>query len=791
MWLAGRVSHLITVLLGTSLAVFAMMWATPGDPVQIMLADQRATPAQVAALRHEMGLDLSMPHRFVLFVWHALHGDFGRSFFHHRPVIDVIGERLPATIELTLAAAILALLIGIPLGLYAGTRRVRLPDRIVSLASLIGVSMPGFWLGLLLMLVFSVTLHLFPVSGQMGSGDAPPAVTHLMVLDSLIAGRPDMALTALRHLALPAITLALPMAAVLMQVTRTAAMEVHARRLHHLRRRQGSAAPSHPVSPCAEKRAGTRRQRRCDRDRRHARRQHDRGDHLLLARRRPSRRRGHFRPQLSARSGRRPALRRLLRPPELRRRPALSRSQPARRRMSASLALSPGTLAVRHFRRDPLAFGCALFLLAVAIIAITAPVIAPHDPADADLLRRLQPPVWISGGDWSYPLGCDGLGRDILSRLIYGARISLGVGVFVVALATVIGVTLGVLAGFVRGLPDALLSRIADVLLGFPYLVFAIGLMGMMGPGLFNIIITLVLKEWVVAFRVARGETLAAREQDYVEAARAIGCRRTRIMRDEVMPNILSPVLVVATIRMANVIIMEASLSFLGLGVQPPSVSWGGMVADGRDVLADGWWVSTFPGLAIMLVVIATNLASQGLREAFDPRLSSVTSPTTQHPRAARALPDTGRSGRCRKRRGSGRASGRVPGRRRRIRLGQKRHLPRHARTASIGNHQQGRHRLEGQGPRPRDTARAGDRANPAERADRAEPGAADRHTDRGNPGRPSPGQAPSGPRDHAAAPGRNPRSGPSPARLSARTLGRDAPARDDRRGASPVRRNC
>ncbi len=288
--------------------------------------------------------------------------------------------------------------------------------------------------------------------------------------------------------------------------------------------------------------------------------------------------------------------------------------------MSASLALSPGTLAVRHFRRDPLAFGCALFLIAVAIIAITAPVITPHDPADADLLRRLQPPVWISGGDWSYPLGCDGLGRDILSRLIYGARISLGVGVFVVTLATIIGATLGVLAGFVRGLPDALLSRIADILLGFPYLVFAIGLMGMMGPGLSNIIITLVLKEWVVAFRVARGETLAAREQDYVEAARAIGCRRTRIMRDEIMPNILSPVLVVATIRMANVIIMEASLSFLGLGVQPPAVSWGGMVADGQDVLADGWWVSTFPGLAIMLVVIATNLASQGLREAFDPR---------------------------------------------------------------------------------------------------------------------------------------------------------------------------
>jgi ABC-type dipeptide/oligopeptide/nickel transport system permease subunit len=289
--------------------------------------------------------------------------------------------------------------------------------------------------------------------------------------------------------------------------------------------------------------------------------------------------------------------------------------------LSATLALSPGALAARHFRRDPLALGCAVLLLAVAVVAVAAPMIAPHDPADADLLRRLQPPAWMNGGDWSYALGCDGLGRDVLSRLIYGARISLGVGVFVVALATVIGATLGVLAGFVRGLQDAVLSRIADILLGFPYLVFAIGLMGMLGPGLSNIIITLVLKEWVVAFRVARGETLAAREQDYVDAARAIGCSRSRIMREEVMPNILSPVLVVATIRMANVIILEASLSFLGLGVQPPAVSWGGMVADGRDVLADGWWVSTFPGLAIMLVVIAANLASQGLREAFDPRL--------------------------------------------------------------------------------------------------------------------------------------------------------------------------
>jgi ABC-type dipeptide/oligopeptide/nickel transport system permease component len=224
--LLQRALQLVPVLLGTTLVVFAMTTATPGDPVQIMLGDQRATPEQIAALRHDMGLDLPLAERFFSFVWRALHGDFGRSFFHRRPVFDVIADGLPATIELTLTAAVLALAIGIPLGLLAGVRRGRVADRAVSVAALIGVSLPGFWLGLLLMLFFSVTLHWFPVSGRTGYAEEPAAVTHLLLIDSLLAARPAAFTAALRHLALPAITLALPMVAVLMRVTRAAVIDV-------------------------------------------------------------------------------------------------------------------------------------------------------------------------------------------------------------------------------------------------------------------------------------------------------------------------------------------------------------------------------------------------------------------------------------------------------------------------------------------------------------------------------------------------------------------------------------
>jgi len=258
-----------------------------------------------------------------------------------------------------------------------------------------------------------------------------------------------------------------------------------------------------------------------------------------------------------------------------------------------------------------------LFLL----MAIFAPWIAPQDPNDSDLLRRLQAPVWMEGGEWAYPLGCDALGRDLLSRIIFGSRVSIFIGAAVIFIATAVGVVAGLLSGYLRGWVDTVISRVVDILLAFPYLLFAIGLMAMMGPGLQNIILALAYKEWVIPCRLVRGETMALREVEYVEAARAVGGSSLYIMAREILPNILSSVIVVSTLRMAHVIILEASLSFLGIGVQPPTASWGSLVADGRSFIWDAWWVSTFSGVAILLLVLAINVASQGLRDAFDPRL--------------------------------------------------------------------------------------------------------------------------------------------------------------------------
>lgn len=275
----------------------------------------------------------------------------------------------------------------------------------------------------------------------------------------------------------------------------------------------------------------------------------------------------------------------------------------------------------RRFRKHRLAVAGGVVVLLVVAMGVLAPWLAPHDPAQANFLKRFRPPAWMEGGSWEHPLGTDQLGRDILSRIMWGARASLTVGAIVITLATTVGIFFGLLSGYYGGRVDAVIQRVVDILLSFPYLVLAIGLMAVMGPGFMNMVLALVYKEWVTPCRVVRGEVLAAKNQEYVEAARAVGAGDAHIMWREILPNTLSAVIVVATLRVAWVILMEASLSFLGLGVQPPTPAWGSMVAAGREYIFQAWWLATFPGVAILVTVLGINLLGEGLRDALDPRL--------------------------------------------------------------------------------------------------------------------------------------------------------------------------
>lgn len=274
-----------------------------------------------------------------------------------------------------------------------------------------------------------------------------------------------------------------------------------------------------------------------------------------------------------------------------------------------------------QMRKHPLAIAAAMVILIYILAAVFAPAITVHDPTRGSLRTRFEPPFWMEGGSTEFLLGTDDQGRDILTRIIYGARVSLLVGVISVSVSVLVGLTLGALAGFYRGRFDAIVSRAADLLLAFPFLIFAIGVMAFLGPGFGNLILALTFKGWVEFFRLVRGEMLAEKTKEYVEAARVSGMGKVTIITREILPNIVQAVFVLATLRMGYMIIMEASLSFLGLGVQPPTPAWGSMVAAGRDYLLTAWWVSTWPGLAIVGLVLAINLFGEGLRDVLDPRL--------------------------------------------------------------------------------------------------------------------------------------------------------------------------
>ena len=265
-----------------------------------------------------------------------------------------------------------------------------------------------------------------------------------------------------------------------------------------------------------------------------------------------------------------------------------------------------------------------IMVLGVIFCAIFSPLISPHDPIAQDVEKRLIPPMWQEGADPQYLLGTDHLGRDIVSRLIYGARISIVVSVSAVALSAILGTLIGLFSGFYGGKVDSFFMRIADVQLAFPFILLAIAIIAVLGPSLENIIIVMGITGWVIYARVVRAEVLSLREKEFIMSVRALGGSNGRIIFKHLLPNVIPPIIVIITLEMARMIIMEAALSFLGLGIQPPTPTWGGMLADGRVYLATSWWLATFPGLVIMLVVLGINLLGNWLRDMLDPRLTQL-----------------------------------------------------------------------------------------------------------------------------------------------------------------------
>ena len=257
-------------------------------------------------------------------------------------------------------------------------------------------------------------------------------------------------------------------------------------------------------------------------------------------------------------------------------------------------------------------------------LAISANWISPYDPNQQVLERRLLPPAWEEGGSRQHLLGTDHLGRDILSRVIYGSRVSLIVGLLAVVISGLLGIGAGLVAGYYGGRADAAIMRLVDIQLAFPFILLALAVIGVLGPGVRNVILVLGIAGWMVYARVVRGQVLSVREREFVEAARAIGASDLRIIRTHVLPNTLAPVIIVATFAVATCIITEASLTFFGLGVEATIPTWGSMLSDGRAYMGTAWWLTTFPGLAMMLTVLALNVIGDWLREFIDPRMRNL-----------------------------------------------------------------------------------------------------------------------------------------------------------------------
>src|SRR5579885_237613 len=591
-----RVLQSILVVFGVLVIVFLMVHLVPGDPAQVLFGDAPVPKAQVEEVRHALGLDQPLPFQLARYLHGAARGDLGRSLKTDRPVASDLARAIPSTAELAIAAMALAVAGGVFFGIVSASSRNTWLDSGVSILALLGISFPTFWTGLLLIWLFSVRLEWFPITGQ----------------------------HSLRHLVLPAVTLGWYAGAILARLVRRNAGGPRPR-LHPNCVGKGGHEAADPRLACLAQRTDSRHHRGQRavrhalgrrRRRRNGLREGWRGPYagprdLAEGLSRSPRRGAHPGARIQLQQSARRSLLRLHRSA----RPlrvgtvaiALSRTQMQRGRWSRVVPFLQ--------RLSPAAKLSLVIVFCLSLPLIAPRWLAPYDPTAVAPSEIFQPP---SARHW---LGTDQFGRDILSRLIYGARNSLTLGLVSVSLSVLISVPLGLAAGYYRGPLDAVTMRVVDIVMAFPGILLALVVIAILGPGLTNAMIAVGIGEAPAYTRVVRGSTLVVREQSYIEAARAIGTRDYRIIKDYVFPNVIQALIVIATVGFAVAIVIGSSLGFLGLGAQPPAAEWGTMVSDGRNYLRTEWWISAFPGATIGMVVLAINVLGDALRDILDPRL--------------------------------------------------------------------------------------------------------------------------------------------------------------------------
>lgn len=281
-------------------------------------------------------------------------------------------------------------------------------------------------------------------------------------------------------------------------------------------------------------------------------------------------------------------------------------------------------LAMRELKRRPPAMFALICLTIIVVFALVPGLFSPLDPVDQDLTRYMKAPGYADSLGRVYWLGTDEQGRDVLSRIIWGSRISIIVGITAVLISGIIGITVGIVAGYFGGWVDTIISRIIDTALAVPFILLAISLVAILGPSLQNIVLVIALRTWIVYARVVRGEVLTLKENEFVMGAKAVGCSTIRILFFYLFPNVISTTIVIATLYLGRMIIIESALSFLGLGVPPPTPTWGGMLADGRSFLDTAWWIALFPGFTLMITVLSVNLLGDWLRDVLDPKMKRL-----------------------------------------------------------------------------------------------------------------------------------------------------------------------